>query len=326
MAYVPAVVLSLYDGYYVYMPTEHKWNASREDWDNIAMTHELKSYVYYSKKYSNDRGDTLVINYSLDNYVVVEYRDNMGNFTSRAGYLEVDPGVGSFVGTDAENYYKAAYDFTNWFNDVVGNFEPNLVIRQDNLALPRVTSDFNDEKYDVIKDSITKYLVPAMHIYNFEMPELTGTDWDLLLNNVCVLAFMQNIPVGTSVYNDYTIAVSTGNAEMVTESDIFFTSSNDSCYHRIWCDQLDTSGGITGYNKKEFKEGGQQSAKLACYYCTVRASNPSLAYAEEYDSENNHPVGYNLNSRKFAYYVALAKEKLNLVKSSEFVNGSAPLS
>lgn len=82
-----------------------------------------------------------------------------------------------------------------------------------------------------------------------------------------------------------------------------------------------------GYNKSVFKN--QDSSKYkdvpACYYCVVHASNPSVKYVDEYYLKADKPLTYNVNKRKFAYYSALANEKLNLSKLSEFISGSAEL-
>lgn len=45
MGYVPALMFTLYDGYYIYAPTKALADGT--------FTHELKAYVYYSKQYKN---------------------------------------------------------------------------------------------------------------------------------------------------------------------------------------------------------------------------------------------------------------------------------
>lgn len=95
-------------------------------------------------------------------------------------------------------------------------------------------------------------------------------------------------------------------------------------YHRIWCPELNNEYNIKGYNKTEFKN--QKSSKFAsvpaCYYCVVRASNATIQFAEHYYTNNRYPIGYDLNLRKKAYYTALASEKLNISKLSDFISGS----
>lgn len=257
MSYIPALMFTLYDGYYIYTPTK--------SWDTGTFSHELKTYVYYSKQYTNSLGTkTLSINYSLDNYVTVFYND-VNSYQSRAGYLEIVPKnkeeiLADLLNDDAKNYYRNAWDFTEWFNGIVDsvNDETKLLkIGNNNSALPGVTSTFNDEKYEVIKDSITNNLIQAMYIYgrvsdhDFNMPKLTGDDWDTILNNACFIAFMQGIPVGTTVYNDYTIVTSSENKEVVNENLIYYlnidnggNSVANASYHRIWCPHLNANENI----------------------------------------------------------------------------------
>lgn len=245
MAYVPALVFSLYDGYYIYMPTERIWNGTH--WNKTTLTHELKSYVYYSRTYENKIGNKiLTINYSLDNYVVLYYADNVNNkYESVSGYLEIEPADDEkerYRGNDEYDpeykYYTNAWAFTKKFNEIIKDLDSpktnNLIIQKgigtqkENSALPDAISAFNDEKHEVIKDSINENLIQAMHVYGFEMPMLTEEDWDLILNNICFTAFMQGVPLGTSKYNNYTIAVSSENTEMVNPSDIYYVNTDAS--------------------------------------------------------------------------------------------------
>ena len=56
--YIPALVFTLYDGYYIYTPT---YNEEEDTYE-----HMLKPYIYYTARY--EKGNTnVVINYTLDN-------------------------------------------------------------------------------------------------------------------------------------------------------------------------------------------------------------------------------------------------------------------
>lgn len=341
MSYVPALIFTLYDGYYIYTPTK--------SWNTGTFSHELKAYVHYSKEYMNaTKSKVLTINYSLDNYIAVYYYNGQ-SYESRAGYLEIEPNdKNAFLETlneESRKYYIDAWSFTDWFNkQVIDDFNTEetkglkITRSNGNNALPGENSSFNDEKYNVIKDSITNNLIQAMYVYgkntnyDFEMPKLTGDDWNTILNNVCFIAFLQGVPVGTTIYNDYTIAVSTENKEFINENSLYYvnTDSNGNIvgsYHRPWCPELLGSSNIMGYNNIEFKN--QKSSKYsnipACYYCTVRASNSTIKYAENYYVNNNYPVGYNINNRCRAYYNTLASEKLKLSKLSNFISESGKL-
>lgn len=253
MAYVPALVFTLYDGYYIYTPTKSL--------ENGIFTHELKAYSYYSKQYTNAlKTKVLTINYSLDNYIAVYY-DNGTSYESRAGYLEVVPadknGFLANLDDTAKKYYEEAWNFTEWFNkDVIDdiNTDETSVLKitrnNNNSALPDASpSTFNDEKYKVIMDSVTNNLIQSMYIYgrntnnNFQMPKLTGDDWATILHNPCFIAFMQGVPVGTTIYNDYAIIPSSENKEIVSENLIYYINVDDNgnavgAYHRAWCPEL----------------------------------------------------------------------------------------
>ncbi len=153
MAYVPAVVFTLYDGYYVYAPTDAAWKMQEEnnedtiyddewDWEKISTDHELKSYVHYSKEYASEgsKHKIVTINYTLDNYITVFYNNETeGKYFSRSGYLELRPnneeeflnslGAGE-VSDNARNYYKGAWNFTDWFNREVVEDSRNRRIKK----------------------------------------------------------------------------------------------------------------------------------------------------------------------------------------------------
>ena len=246
MAYVPAMAFTLYDGYYISIPTDRLWVPDSEDqdnstWQEIDQNHEMKSYVYYSKQYSNaNKTKILTINFTLDNFISAYYLDvnNNHEYQSRAGYLEAVPEnkQAFFDEIDANNdeevkkYYNEAWEFTDWFNGILDKLalqevKDKLKIQEgvnQNIALPEASSDFNSEKYDVIKSSLTKNLEQAMYLAGEQMPEFTGHDWDLILNNICFISFMQRIPTGTTVYNNYCITVSTENKETIRGNDLYF--------------------------------------------------------------------------------------------------------
>lgn len=75
--YVPAIVYTLYDGYYIYsaydntLDTEDKFdeNASYKNGENI---YGLKPYIYYSCRYKRENKFDIVITYSLDSYITIQ--------------------------------------------------------------------------------------------------------------------------------------------------------------------------------------------------------------------------------------------------------------
>lgn len=75
--YIPAMVFGLYDGFYMYSPSETTGGEYK---------HSLKNYVYYSEELYKDDDNHITIRYTLDNYIAVSGMIN-GKYVTRAGYL-----------------------------------------------------------------------------------------------------------------------------------------------------------------------------------------------------------------------------------------------
>ena len=95
--YVPAIVYTMYDGYYIYSPftntltsDDYTDSSTYQDGERIS---GLKPYIFYSCRYIPDSNTDVVITYSLDNYITVQgtvkgetvYKygyllDNVGNY------------------------------------------------------------------------------------------------------------------------------------------------------------------------------------------------------------------------------------------------------
>ncbi len=94
--YVPAVVYTLYDGYYIYSAYNNTLdkddtlaaNAKYKDTEKI---YGLKPYIYYSCRYKRDNSFDIVITYSLDSYITIQGTiksgDNPNLAVNKSGYL-----------------------------------------------------------------------------------------------------------------------------------------------------------------------------------------------------------------------------------------------
>lgn len=94
--YIPAVVYTMYDGYYIYSPYTNTWDAetiekhgSDVSYSDNEILFGLKPYVYYSCRYKRGTQDDFIITYSLDNYIWIQGIVN-GNPVSKYGYLISD--------------------------------------------------------------------------------------------------------------------------------------------------------------------------------------------------------------------------------------------
>lgn len=90
--YVPAVVYTMYDGYYIYSPYTNTWDKETQEtherdtsYSNGENLYGLKPYVYYSCRYIKGNVD-VVITYSMDNYISIQGTIS-GNPVSKYGYL-----------------------------------------------------------------------------------------------------------------------------------------------------------------------------------------------------------------------------------------------
>ncbi len=76
--YVPAIVFTMYDGYYIYSPfTNTLTEVADGDYDTTYSEKEeimdgLKPYVYYSCRYTMGTTHDFVITYTLDNYITIQ--------------------------------------------------------------------------------------------------------------------------------------------------------------------------------------------------------------------------------------------------------------
>lgn len=144
--YVPAVVYTMYDGYYIYAPYTNTWytdNANQEIKDEIdsqtsgqtsysngEKLYGLKPYVYYSCRYKKGNTD-VIITYSLDNYIQIQGKVN-DKPVSKYGYL-----------------------LSN--NDETGNTYKGIPINENETLKENVYVEGEKGTYPYIKEKGTKY-------------------------------------------------------------------------------------------------------------------------------------------------------------------------
>lgn len=95
--YVPAILFTLYDGYYIYTPYQNiassssssvNFSTSKDNSSNLEF--DFKPFTYYSCEYKSDsKNFDIIVNYTLDNYISVMGTFN-GSYFTGAGYY-IDP-------------------------------------------------------------------------------------------------------------------------------------------------------------------------------------------------------------------------------------------
>ena len=113
--YTPALLYTLYDGYYIYTAYDNVYSTTgmgedeqvNIDLDSNDYQYGLKPYVYYSAKYQLNNGDVAIVNYTLDNYITVYGNiESDGSYVARSGYL-INPDLVSEID---ENNKTLVYD------------------------------------------------------------------------------------------------------------------------------------------------------------------------------------------------------------------------
>lgn len=117
--YVPALIFTLYDGYYVYTKSSNTKiiGGSNQTLLNQTVREEddkclLQPFIYYSKSYENG-GKKAIINYTLDNYITVFYYNPFatGNnkYVTKSGYY-IDPDNVNVIATGSLNNQIVTYN------------------------------------------------------------------------------------------------------------------------------------------------------------------------------------------------------------------------
>lgn len=181
--YVPAIVYTMYDGYYVYAPFTNTWNTNTEEaGDKISteMTdqikpdtqtkykdgqelYDLKPYVYYSCRYIRGNID-VVITYSLDNYIQIQ--GNIGGETvSRYGYLLNNLNItGNIISYEGVNIEMEDGD----------NLKENVYI----------DGNVNPDSYQCLKKNGTKYYSDRSNAFTVSNGERINQDDNVNSNSV----------------------------------------------------------------------------------------------------------------------------------------------
>ena len=111
-SYIPAMVYTMYDGYYIY---GKYYNYTISDYQ-----YGLKPYIYYSCRYAKN-SDNFIVNYTLDNSITV-YGNINGEYVTKSGYL-INPSL-------------VTYNQNDFITDVYGNRYP-IRVTYDGLTIER---------------------------------------------------------------------------------------------------------------------------------------------------------------------------------------------
>lgn len=180
--YVPALVYTLYDGYYIYSPYTNTWDdETKKITDNYKAggkdtTYEdgeelkdLKPYVYYSCRYKRGTQFDIVITYSLDSYITVN--GTIGsNVVNESGYLL------SGVTKNGTSYNYLGYDIAN--SEVV---KMNAMVDGSSNVDKCYTKKINGQRYYLSESQGTSGTVYT--IFNGKKLDQTDKNPSDIINN-----------------------------------------------------------------------------------------------------------------------------------------------
>lgn len=160
-----------------------------------------------------------------------------------------------------KQYYIKAKEFSDWIrtsklkdlrvSDSVDEYGQRINIydqtkifdflseTHNTISIEDPDSNFNQQRLEVIRNSIEKNLSIAIANYNnytgvktnFQMPKLKEDEWTKIINNISIISFLQGLNIGGKVYNGYSIINNTKNNEYVSEDSIYLADESD--YYKI---------------------------------------------------------------------------------------------
>lgn len=159
--FVPALVYTMYDGYYIYSPYKNTWDDETKNthgtdtsYSNGENLYGLKPYVYYSCRYQKSGRYDIVINYSLDNYVQIQgyvYDNGKIKTVNKSGYLL------GFYDNDVVTTTTAMYRGIN--------ITPEVALTE-NICYYDTNGNFRNENLKYIKKNGTKYYTDGSKVFS----------------------------------------------------------------------------------------------------------------------------------------------------------------
>ena len=262
----------------------------------------------YRNSYFNNSGNDSAINY---------YK-NAQKFT-----LWVRENLGSLQYSDAKN--ERGESITDNDGKSVNGLNGNTLIfaKQTGKSIEDEDSNFNEHRIAVIRYAIEKNLSIAIANFNsysnsnneFQMPNLSETDWYRIIHHPSVISFLQGLAIGGKMYNGYAVITNDKTQEVVSEDSIFIVNGDQ--YSRINEKGLNNKDNLIGYFNIDFEKKLYHIGddNYYCYphdelgsYSSIVNQTSVESYKNIYDYLSDKP-----NLAK-AYYTALGRERYGMYR------------
>ena len=255
--------------------------------------------------------------------------------------------------TSAIEYYKNAYEFTDWVYTNLGTLRTSDAVEVDaetgtlnkltdvygddliftnsadgtgNIEDPN--SLFNQHRLAVIRYTIEKNLSIAIANYNnytnvqtnFQMPELKEYEWEQIINNVSIISFMQGLSIGGKVYNGYAIVTNTKTEEVVNTDSIYLVTA-DGYYHRPTERNLEGSKVTGAFFNIDFERKSITNGTETSYFYPQEALGSYSSIVTQSDviwTDNIYEYMADEVDKEIAtmYFTALGRERFSMFRSN----------
>ncbi len=166
--YVPAVVLTMYDGYYIYAPFVNTLTNAEDiddEYKDKSTLTDLKPYITYSCNYEKG-SKNYIITYSLDNYIIVDEFDKNNGYahTRHEGYLIGLDQYGGFNYNTSREITSFTFNGINFSNHTTEKLKEYLMDAEGNGRFYFYTIR-NGTKYYYSEERLTNHPTNDSYIF-----------------------------------------------------------------------------------------------------------------------------------------------------------------
>lgn len=293
--------------------TKYYWDDSKQKAFSVLNGKRIEQSGISKDEFTNNKN---AVNYFKEAYEMKNYIENTTFLRELSTNNIVDINTGASYSNAQDNPYQSInkiFDFTNIENK---------------------DSNFNTHRRDVIKYSIERNLSIAISNYNnysgasvnFQMPKLKETDWDVIMDNISIISFLQGLSIGGKLYNGYSVISNTKNSDVVAEDSIYIKINKNygNEIYKVTENGLNTTNAIGVFNINLERKSGEGSSGATQYYFPITGDLSYDSIIEQRDISDKYngniydylDVNKNPENEDLAkvYYTALARERYGMYR------------
>lgn len=295
--YIPAILFTLYDGFYVYGPYENYAKVNNDGETTFLKSIEeqpnveygLKPYIHYSCEYSKEGKYDLIVDYTLDNYISVSgwYNGSEENRITKAGYY-INADKVSNINDSAKTL---TYNGVNIGPEVLEeyiSFSDEVYVTQEDSTRSVSTRLTTPKKYRYINYKDEKY-------YFDESPNTDNRSYDKdEKNNIFYLSGYTRTYINKDLLKDLKefVGVSNFNISNFKDVNAFYYYKNASAFSN------DAYKALSNIDLSD-NDNGQSIIKTKSYNEKYTITNDEFVKLTENSSDASHQKTDYLNKKIF---------------------------